>query len=97
VVDAEIMRLIAAESARQQVRAPRNLWHAEIFYTTGELVRRELGMAGDAHYLPYAYRFDVYSKGMQAERAALERDWQPWLDGRVPFEEALHNLVRDAR
>jgi hypothetical protein len=95
-VDAEIMRLIGAESARQQVEAPRNLWHAEIFYTTGELVRRELGTAGDVHYMPYAYRFDVYSKGMQVERAALERDWQPYLDGKVAFEQALHDLVRDA-
>jgi hypothetical protein len=96
-VDAAIMRMIAEESARQKVRTPRNLWHAVIFYTTGELVRHELGMVGDSHYMPYAYRFDVYSKGMQAERAALERDWQPWLDGKVPFEEALRNLVRDSR
>jgi hypothetical protein len=49
-----------------------------------------------ARYLPYAYRFDVYSKGMDKDRAALERDWQPWLDGQVSFEEALRNLVRDA-
>jgi hypothetical protein len=95
-VDGEIMRLIGAESARQQVSTPRNLWHAEIFYTTGELVRRELGMASDPQYLPYAYRFDVYSKGMQGERAALESDWQPYLDGKVAFAQALHDLVRDA-
>ena len=90
------MKAINEECAAQKVRAPRNLWHALIFYTTGELVRRELGMAGDAHYMPYAYRFDVYAKGMDKDRAALERDWQPWLDGKVPFEDALRNLVRDA-
>jgi hypothetical protein len=32
---------------------------------------------------------------MLPDRAALERDWQPWLDGKVPLEEALRNLVRD--
>ena len=53
-------------------------------------------MIGDEHYMPYAYRFDVYSKGMEKDRAALEQDWQPWLDGKVPFEEALRHLVRDA-
>lgn len=53
-------------------------------------------MVGDGHDMPYAYRFDVYSKGMDNERAALEQDWQPWLDGQVPFEVALRNLVRDA-
>jgi hypothetical protein len=26
---------------------------------------------------------------------ALEKNWQPWLDGKAPFEEALHDLVRD--
>ncbi len=95
-VDAAIMRAIDDECAAQKVRAPRNLWHALIFYTTGELVRKEVGMVGDAHYMPYAYRFDVYSKGMEKDRAALEQDWQPWLDGKVTFEEALTNLVRDA-
>ena len=95
-IDAAIMRAVSAECAAQKVRTPRNLWHAVIFYTTGELVRREVGMTGDAHYMPYAYRFDVYSKGMEKERPALEQDWQPWLDGKVTFEEALKNLVRDA-
>jgi hypothetical protein len=94
-VDAAIMKAIDAECAAQHVRAPRNLWHAVIFYTTGELVRRELGKTGDPHYQPYAYRFDVYAKGMLKERAALEQDWQPFLDGKVTYEEALRNLVRD--
>ena len=91
-----IMRMINDEARRQKVRASGSLWHAMIFYTTGELVRQALGKAGDSHYMPYAYRFDVYSKGMEKDRAALEQDWQPWLDGKVPFEEALRNLVRDA-
>jgi hypothetical protein len=90
-----IMRAVAAESARQQLRQPPNLWHAVIFYTTGELVRRALGKTGDSHYMPYAYRFSVYENGMLPDRRSLEKNWQPWLDGHVPFEEALHNLVRD--
>ena len=95
-IDAALMRAVDAECAAQKVRAPRNLWHAVIFYSTGEVVRQELGMAGDAHYLPYAYRFDVYAKGMDKERAALEQDWQPFLDGKMSYEAALKNLVRDA-
>jgi hypothetical protein len=90
-----IMRMIAAEVRSQNVAQPPNLWHALIFYTTGELVRRALGKTGNSHYLPYAYRFSVYEKGMLPDRASLEKNWQPWLDGRVPFEEALRNLVRD--
>ena len=94
-VDAHIMKMVNDECARQSVRPPRNLWHAIIFYTTGELVRRELGKVGDAHYQPYAYRYDVYAKGMFAERAALEKNWQPYLDGKGTLEEALRNVVRE--
>jgi hypothetical protein len=90
-----IMRMIAAEARSQNVAQPPNLWHALIFYTTGELVRRALGKTGDSHYLPYAYRFNVYEKGMLPDRGSLEKNWQPWLDARVPFEEALRDLVRD--
>jgi hypothetical protein len=95
-IDASIMKSVNAECAAQNVRAPRNLWHAIIFYTTGELVRREVGKVGDAHYMPYAYRFDVYAKGMDKERGALERHWQPFLDGKISYEEALKNVVREA-
>jgi hypothetical protein len=90
-----IMRMIAAEARSQNVAQPPNLWHALIFYTTGELVRRALGKTGDSHYLPYAYRFSVYEKGMLPDRGSLEKNWQPWLDGKVSFEQALRNLVRD--
>jgi len=94
-VDAHIMRFVREECARQNVREPRNLWHAILFYTVGELVRRELGMTGDAHYMPYAYRFGVYDRGMSKERPALEQHWQPYLGGKLTFEEALRNVVRD--
>ena len=33
---------------------------------------------------------------MDKDRAALERDWQPFLDGKISYEEALKNFVRDA-
>ena len=31
------------------------------------------------------------------ERVAFERDWQPYLDGRISLNRALHDLVRDMR
>ena len=50
-----------------------------------------LGKVGDSHYMPYAYRFDVYPKGMAADRVALEKDWQPWLDGTVAFDDGIRH------
>jgi hypothetical protein len=95
-IGGRIIAAIDAEAARQHVTAPRDLWHTVIFYTAGELARRELGKTGDAHYQPYAYRYGIYTRGWQPLRDALERDWQPYLDGRIGFAEALGALVHDS-
>jgi hypothetical protein len=29
--------------------------------------------------------------------SAFERHWRPYLEGKAPFDQALHDLVRDAR
>jgi hypothetical protein len=79
-VDDQIMKLVDAEAARQGIKPHPELWHGIIFYTTGELVKRELHKEKDAGYQPYAYRFGVYDRGWQPLRAGLERDWQPYLD-----------------
>jgi len=96
-VDDPIMQMLNAEARRQKLRLPDDLWHVLIFYTTGEIVKRELGKQGDPNYRPYAYRVNLYtSAGWDKMLLALEREWQPYLDGRVEFGSALHNLVRDA-
>jgi hypothetical protein len=96
-VDDKIMQMIDAEGARQHVNPPKELWHVMIFYTTGEIIKRELGKQGDPTYKPYAYRVNLYgAAGWDKMRVALERDWQPYLDGKVEMSKALHDLVRDA-
>ena len=94
-VDDQIMKLVDAEAAKQHVKPLPDLWHAIIFYTTGDLVKRELHKEKDTGYQPYAYRFGVYDRGWQPLRAGLERDWQPYLDGKVDFPHALAKLVAD--
>lgn len=94
-VDDQIMKLVDEEAARQHVKPQQDLWHGIIFYTSGELVKRELHKEKDATYQPYAYRFGVYDRGMQTIRPCLERDWQPYLDGKVDFPHALTKLVAD--
>jgi hypothetical protein len=86
--------MINDESARQKLQPPDNLWHAMIMFTSGAVAQRELAKVGGAAYVPYAYRYNQYTP---AERSAFERDWQPYLDGRMPLDRALHDLVRDDR
>src|SRR5262249_8886155 len=87
---------IAAECKAQNRRPPRNLWHAMIFYTTGEVVKKTLASHHRGSYTPYAYYHGIYDRGWKAYLRALEADWQPYLDGKTDFDHALSRLVADA-
>jgi len=76
---------------------PRDLWHALLFYTTGDAVKRALShdqlAAGQAAYRPYAYRFGLYARGWSSYQRVLERFWQPYLDGKTDFDSAVARIV----
>ncbi|MGH9581174.1 MAG: hypothetical protein ACRD2R_09275 [Terriglobales bacterium] len=84
---------------------PRDLWHAVIFYTTGEMVRRTLGAADGNQaqstqgskrapgYTPYAYRQGLYERGWEGYVRVLERFWRQYLDGQVDFDRAIARMV----
>jgi hypothetical protein len=93
-VGGRIVAMIQEECARQKLPVPPDLWHFMIMFTSGEIARRELASAGNTGYVPYIYR---YSQLPPAVLSAFERHWLPYLDGKNTFEQALHDLVRDAR
>jgi hypothetical protein len=93
-VEGQIQGMIQEECTRQKLEVPENLWHALILYTSGAIARQELARSSNREYVPYAYRYNQYTP---AERAAFERDWQPYLEGKVSREKAVHDLVHDAR
>jgi hypothetical protein len=84
---------------------PRDFWHALLFYTTGEIVRRDIEygtmtftveqMNGPSAYLPYAARFGLYSGSWEHFRALLDLYWLPYLDGRVSFDTAMARIASD--
>ena len=92
-----------AEACRQRdIPIPRDLWHALLFYTTGEMVRRaaaqgklQLPGAGtrSASYMPYAYRNNLYTRGWEDYLRVLEAYWQPYLDGNTDFDHAIRAVV----
>lgn len=85
---------IAKECRARDMPIPRDLWHALLFYTTGQMVKRLIEQRGAASsYTPYAYRYGLYDRGWQDYQRALERYWQPYLDGKVSFDRALSELV----
>jgi hypothetical protein len=102
---AEPVQAAIIRECRQRDKAiPRDLWHALVFYTTGEVLRPVLGSssaaAGDQDgsvpgggYTPYALREGLYQRGWNEYFKLLQKFWQPYLDGSGTFDDAIARMV----
>ena len=102
---AEPVQAAIIRECRQRDKAiPRDLWHALVFYTTGEVIRPVLGSSGatagdqdgntpDSGYIPYAVREGLYQRGWSDYFKLLQKFWQPYLDGSVTFDDAIARMV----
>ena len=119
---AEPVQSAIARECRQRDKAiPRDLWHALIFYTTGEVIRPLLNPADNAPqdkpdkedavkpsinvkpdspppnrretYIPYAIREGLYERGWKDYLQLLTRFWQPYLDNKSTFDDAIARMV----
>ena len=96
---------IAREFRERDKPIPRDFWHALLFYTTGEIVRRDVEYgsmmladpqtSGTSAYLPYAARFGLYSGSWEHFRGLLDLYWLPYLDGKVSFDTAIARLAAE--
>lgn len=80
-----------ADAAKRQGRKldPR-FWHDVVFYTAGHLTKERLGPG----YVPYAERpsSQLFQPGDE-RLLALERSWQPYLDGQSTMAAAIDALA----
>jgi hypothetical protein len=106
---ADAVQQAIIRECRQRERAiPRDLWHALIFYTTGEVIRPVIASApadGNADgattsatvpvrgYTPYAIREGIYQRGWDGYLKLLTQFWQPYLDGKSTFDDAIARMV----
>ncbi len=136
---AEPVQSAITRECRQRDKAiPRDLWHALIFYTTGEVIAPLLTPADappqdkqdqpdkeDAvkpnvpiqpdiapeptltlkpnlnrppssrkeTYIPYAIREGLYERGWKDYLQLLTRFWQPYLDNKSTFDDAIARMV----
>jgi len=110
---------IVRECRQRDKPIPRDLWHALIFYTTGEVIKPLIDTESDASndatfpsrsggtnasqdgtrssedaaYTPYAKREGLYQRGWENYLQMLTRYWQPYLEGRVTFDDAIAHMV----
>jgi hypothetical protein len=80
--------LSAEVKAQNRLFRRSDLWHAVLFYTAGEMVRRHLD-----GYIPYAVKNGLYDRAWQGVPEILELDWKPYLDGKVDLATAVRSLV----
>ena len=77
-------------NARKMLFRRRGFNHAVLFYTAGEVARRQLG-----EYEPFGIRYGILERGWPGSLAVLEKDWKPYLDGKASFADAVAAVVRD--
>ena len=81
---------ITAAARTLDRRAPPALWHAVLFYTSGELTRRALAARG-IDYHPFI--LEMYKRTYHGFQEPLETYWQAYLDGKLAREQAIRQLV----
>jgi hypothetical protein len=87
----KIENALSAELKSQNKLFQRHgFWHAVLFYTSGELTRRLLD-----GYVPYAIKNGLYDQGWRGALPVLEKDWKPYLDGKIDLPTATRLMVTD--
>lgn len=94
----QIMSDALATQCREQHKDCGDLWHAVLFYTSGVELRRLLAPVEQRGFLPYGYKYGLYTRGRWVlYRPLLETDWQAYLGGDISFEASLHAMAIDAQ
>ncbi len=88
---------IMRECRQRDKPVPRDLWHALLFYTTGEVIRPAVFPSDQGTpktgYVPYAVREGLYKRGWETYLRVLTDYWQPYLDGKQTFDDAVAHMV----
>lgn len=82
---------IVAASKQRGIDAPRDLWHAVLFSTSGELTRRLLAERGVSSFVPSSE--ELLTRAWPKYREPIEKHWYPYLSGQGTLEEAIDNVV----
>ena len=100
-----VQNAISRECRQREKPIPRNLWHALIYYTTSEVLRPIMqGSTTGATSsgptqkpkvppMPEELKNNLTQRGWEDYLHVLTTYWQPYLDGRVNFEDAIAHMV----
>ena len=94
VASGQIGPEISARGLEMRLLVPRQLWHAILYYTSGELTRRALRERGVTDYVPYAAKKGMWERAFNGLEKPLETFWQSYIDGRMTRHDAILSIVR---
>lgn len=90
-LDGNLQNALTGElRSRNRLLRQRTFEHAILFYTAGEITRRYV-----AGYEPYAMRNGIWTDGWPGGLEVLEKNWKPYLEGKIDFSAALRGIVDD--
>jgi hypothetical protein len=101
-ISSSVQDAIVLECHQRNIPIPRDLWHALVFYTAGEVIRSAVSSSSKASaHSPDTSSVDsadilrerMDSRGWQDYYRVLTQYWQPYLDGQVGFEDAIAHMV----
>ncbi|NUO48463.1 MAG: hypothetical protein HOV80_06370 [Polyangiaceae bacterium] len=75
------------------VTLPRDLWHAVLFVTAGEITRGALRESFGVEYQQYIYTNGLFAKAWPELEGPVERYWLPYVRGETKMDEAVKGLV----
>jgi len=76
--------------AQKKVFKKRAFWHAVLFYTAGEIAQRHLD-----DYTMFGVKDGIFERAWPGALPVLEKDWKPYLDGKIDLATGARRLVED--
>ena len=94
-VVAKLQETISGDVRRGGKLLPRrDLWHAMLFYTTGEVVAEAVAKDAPGH-VPYATSQGLWEGAWRGYPQIFENEWKPWMKGERGFDECVQKVVED--
>lgn len=85
----QLRTALKASSDHLAIQEPPNLWHAVLFYTVGELVKRHL-----PDYTPYAFSQGLWTRAWPNYIGPIQEQWKPYLDRKRSLIQASDALIQ---
>ena len=89
--DEVLMKEVGAAAARLGIRAPRNLWHAILFFNAGAITTDVLAAAGTRGYRQYMEVNKVFAD----LHAPVAKHWPAFLAADISRDEAITRILKE--